>query len=431
LLDWCVSVADQRVHGTTHEKPAERFARAEKLIPVDHRPPAPRERIVIRRVPSDCYVALETNRYPVSFDWMKRDVEVQVLAEEIVIRSGATESVRYERIVGNHQLARWQGAPDAAQGVVSIHPVLRARSIYPPPQARPRPAIVLLRGGGPMIRSPRIERIQEQLQRLRLIRLVDELPSLLQDASKKDLAYSDFLEEVLSREIAAKHERLTTMKTAMARFPFHKTLDSFDFKFQPSIDPKVIKDLATCRFIADTDNVLLLGPPGVGKTHLAVALGLKACALGYRTAFTTAAGLIATLTRAHTEGRLEERLKLLVQPKLLIIDEIGYLPLDRLAANLFFQLVSRRYEKGAILITSNQSLTVWGEVFGDRVIATAILDRLLHHSTIVNIKGESYRLKEKRKAGLLTRSEPFTDPVPRSDSGKNAPTPEPGLTADR
>ena len=259
--------------------------------------------------------------------------------------------------------------------------------------------------------TAQLERIQEQLLRLRLIRLAEELPGLLQDASKKDLAYSDFLEEVLSREIAAKHERHTAMKTAMARFPFQKTLDSFDFKFQPSIDPKVIKDLATCRFIADTDNILLLGPPGVGKTHLAVGLGLKACALGYRTAFTTAAGLIAVLTRAHTEGRLEDKLKLLVQPKLLIIDEIGYLPLDRLAANLFFQLVSRRYEKGAILITSNQSLTVWGEVFGDRVIATAILDRLLHHSTIVNIKGESYRLKEKRKAGLLTRSEPFTAPT--------------------
>ena len=131
----------------------------------------------------------------------------------------------------------------------------------------------------------------------------------------------------------------------------------------------------------------------------------KGC--GYRTAFATAAGLVAALTRAHQENRLEEKLKQLVQPKLLILDEIGYLPLDRLGANLFFQLVSRRYERGSILLTSNQSLTGWGQVFGDQIIATALLDRLLH-STIINIKGESYRLKEKRKAGLLTRSEPFT-----------------------
>lgn len=253
-----------------------------------------------------------------------------------------------------------------------------------------------------------IERLQEQMRRLKLTRTADELPSLLDSASKHEQSYRDFLDELVGRELSAKHERHTAMKTTMARFPFHKTLESFDFKFQPSIAPKVIQELATGRFLADADNVLLLGPPGVGKTHLAVGLGLKACALGYRTAFVTAAGLIASLVRAHNEGRLEEKLKLLVQPKLLIVDEIGYLPVERLGANLFFQLVSRRYERGSILITSNQSLTGWGQVFGDQVIATAILDRLLHHSTIVNIKGESYRLKEKRKAGLLTRSEPFT-----------------------
>jgi DNA replication protein DnaC len=259
--------------------------------------------------------------------------------------------------------------------------------------------------------TAQIERIQEQMQRLRLVRTAEEVPLLLQQASKTEQTYSDFLEDLLAREIAAKHEQHTAMKSAMARFPFRKSLETFDFKFQPSLEPKVIKDLAACRFVADSDNVLLLGPPGVGKTHLAVGLGLKACAAGYRTAFTTAAGLIATLMRAHGESRLEEKLKQLAQPKLLVIDEIGYLPIDRLGANLFFQLVSRRYERGSILITSNQSLTVWGEVFGDRVIATAILDRLLHHSTVVNIKGESYRLKEKRKAGLLTRSERFTDAV--------------------
>jgi DNA replication protein DnaC len=230
------------------------------------------------------------------------------------------------------------------------------------------------------------------------------------------------LEELLSRESAAKHERHTAMRTAMARFPFQKTLESFDFRFQPSLDPKLIRELATGRFIADGDNVLLLGPPGVGKTHLAVGLGLKACGLGYRTAFTTAAALLVTLTKAYNENRLEERLKLLCQSRLLIIDEIGYLPIDRPAANLFFQLVSRRYEKGSVLLTSNQSLASWGEVFGDKVIATAILDRLLHHSTIVNIKGDSYRLKEKRKAGLLARSEAVVSAA-EPQAARTAPEP--------
>ena len=249
--------------------------------------------------------------------------------------------------------------------------------------------------------TPLLERLQQHCHRLRLYQVEQELTARLEQAAKRELSYADFLDELLALEVGSKTEKHHQMRITMARFPFQKTLESFDFKFQPSIDVKLMRELAGGRYMASGDNVLLLGPPGVGKTHLAVALGIKACEQGVGTLFITATALITTLGRALAEGRLEERLKVLTQPQLLIVDEIGYLPIDRQGANLFFQLVSRRYERGSIILTSNQSLGAWGEVFGDAVIASAILDRLLHHSITVNIKGESFRLKEKLKAGLL------------------------------
>ena len=255
--------------------------------------------------------------------------------------------------------------------------------------------------------SAQLARIQDNLKTLKLYKTYDLLDTRLEEASKDNLAYSDFLDNLLSEEVAAKREKNIAMRTSMARFPFVKTLESFDFAFQPSIDKKRIKELATCRFVANGDNVIFLGPPGVGKTHLAVALGIKAVTEGCRTHFTQAMPLVASLSKAYAENRIEERLKFYCQPKLLIIDEIGYIPIDRHGAHLFFQLISRRYERGALVLTSNRSFSQWNEIFGDPVIATAILDRILHHSTVINIKGNSYRLKEKVKAGLLKRSETY------------------------
>jgi DNA replication protein DnaC len=248
------------------------------------------------------------------------------------------------------------------------------------------------------------------LDKMKMDHLGAQLDALCEQASKKDLGYKEFLTEALQTEWRGRHQRGVEARLMMARFPWVKSLEQFDFSFQPTVDRKVIRELATVGFVERAENVIILGPPGVGKTHLAIALGVKAVEAGHKVLFLTLESMITRLTKARMENRIERQLQQFVYPKVLIIDEMGYLPMNREEAGLLFRLLTRRYERASLILTSNKSFVDWGEIFNDQVLATAILDRLLHHSTTLNIKGESYRLKEKRKAGLLGSAPKATQP---------------------
>lgn len=245
-------------------------------------------------------------------------------------------------------------------------------------------------------------RVQAALHDLKFLTAPDSLDALAQQAATEHWTYLVFLDRLVQAELAARNEQAIARNIRRARFPFVKTLDQFDFACQPSINEAQVRDLATIRFVAHGENVLLLGPPGVGKTHVAIALGMAAILQGLTVAFYTVADLLDQLTLDAKADRLPTRLKSLARPDVLILDEMGYFPIDKRAAQFFFQLVSLRYLKGSIILTSNKSYGEWGSIFSaDTVLTAAILDRLLHASTTVNIRGESYRLREKRQAGVF------------------------------
>jgi len=227
-------------------------------------------------------------------------------------------------------------------------------------------------------------------------------PSLLQSvdriakrAREESWDYEDFLAACLEREVASRQSHGGEARVKAARFPQVKTLEDFDFSYQRSVRKEVVSHLGALDFIDARDNVIFLGPPGTGKTHLAIGLGVRACQAGHRVAFATAARWVDRLGEAHVHGRLHDELVRLGRIPLLIIDEVGYIPFEADAANLFFQLVSSRYERASVIVTSNKPFGRWGEVFGDATVAAAMIDRLVHHAEVVSLKGDSYRLKDK------------------------------------
>jgi DNA replication protein DnaC len=234
------------------------------------------------------------------------------------------------------------------------------------------------------------------LRRLQLGPVDATLPALYEHAKAENWDYEHFLYAALEPAATTRAERALERRIREAGFPSTtKTLDSYDFAAQPGLKKAVILQLATMEFVRQRGVAIFLGPAGTGKTHLSIALGLKACQAGFTVRFTTAADLIATLTQAHREHRLETALRLYTKPALLICDELGYLPFDADGAALFYQLVSRRYEKASMIVSSNLPFSGWGETFGNATAATAIIDRLVHHAEIVVLKGHSYRLRGK------------------------------------
>lgn len=238
-------------------------------------------------------------------------------------------------------------------------------------------------------------KLLNNLDKLNLIKMRDNIDSYINMINDKQKDIVESLYELTKAEIEFKDKKAITALIRMGGFPYQKTIEDFDFSFKPELNEEKIQELKNLRFIENKENILFVGSPGVGKTHLATAIGIEAASNRYSTYFINCYELISNLKKASYENRLTEKLKNYEKYSVFIIDEVGYLPIDIEGGNLLFQLITRRYEKHSTIITSNKTFDQWGELFGDTMIANAILDRLVHHSHIFNIKGNSYRLKDK------------------------------------
>ena len=269
----------------------------------------------------------------------------------------------------------------------------------------------------------RRDRIRAQLADLKMPGALEALDEVLTGVDGGGVTASEAIEQLLGAQITLRNNRRLQAAMRSSRLPAIKTLSDFDFSFQPSIKREQIDSLHELGFLARKENVIFLGPPGVGKTHLAISLAIAAAEYGRRVYYGTLADLITSLEEAKTAGRLGHRLKTLTYPSLLVIDEIGYLPVSQTGAMLFFQLVNRRYERASTVLTSNKGFEDWGQILGDEVMAAALIDRLLHHRHIVNIRGNSYRMRHHTELSKNLHSPP-TEPSPSPHRTKRTRTKE-------
>jgi DNA replication protein DnaC len=246
-------------------------------------------------------------------------------------------------------------------------------------------------------------RLPYLLAKLKAPRMLERLETTAERARADGWSYEQFLEALLDAEVFARDASGARQRIRAAGFPALKTLEDFDWSAQPTAERPLVEHLAGLAWVGEQANVCFLGPPGTGKTHLAIALSVKACQAGFRVAFATAQDWVARLEGAQERNGLEAELKRLERYHVLVVDEIGYLPLERQAANLLFALVARRYERGSIIVTSNRGFEQWGEILGDAMVAAALIDRLVHHATMIALKGKSYRLRQ-RGTGVLPQT---------------------------